>query len=119
MFGIGGRRGVAARALKDRIVGRVGVAGGAHAVGVAVIEREEGVIAGRQRGRNPGGRGVAGGAGRGPARRHVIRIRRSREVGLMAGVAGGRRSREHIVDVALDAVDTVLCAPVSGKGVLL
>ena len=40
---------------------------------------------------------------RGEARSYVIRIRRPREVGLVAAIAGGRQSRVVVVDMALRA----------------
>ena len=91
---------MAAGALEDGIIGRVGVARGADPVRVAMVHREERVIAGRQGCGHPRGGGVAGGAGGGPARCRVIGIRGPGEVRLVAGVAIGRRSREDVIDVA-------------------
>lgn len=81
------------------------MASGADAIGIPVIEREEGVVAGGQRRRDPGGRRVACGAGGGPTRRYVIRIRGSSEVCLVAAIACRWRTRKDIVDVAQIAGD--------------
>src|SRR5579859_7841450 len=92
---------VAAGAGEHRVIGRIGVAGGAHAVGIAVVQREEGVITAGQGRRQPRGGGVAGGACRRPACGGVIRIGGSVVVRRMAGVAiGGQRTRVVVVGVA-------------------
>ena len=75
----------------------------ANAIRVAVIQREERVIGGRQRRRKPGRGGVARRAGSGPSSGAVIRIRGAGKVGFVARIAVGRRSRKYIVDVALVA----------------
>lgn len=105
MFRIGLGCGVAAGALKHGIIGRIGVAGGAHAIGVPMVEREKGVITRRQRGWNPSGRRMAGGAGGGPACGHMVGVSGARKVCLMTGVAIGRCAGENIIDVTLYAVD--------------
>ena len=51
---------MALRALEDRVVVRIGVACGAHAVGVAVINRELRVLRMVEGCRRPGSRRVAG-----------------------------------------------------------
>ena len=91
---------VAAGALENRVISRVGVAGGAHTLGVAMGRREERVIACGQVGRQPGCRGVAGNTGGRPTRGRVIRVRRSGVIRGMAGVAIGRRTGKYIIDVA-------------------
>ena len=91
---------MAAGALEDRVVRRVGMAGGANAVGVSMSQWEERVIAGGQRCRQPGGGGVAGGAGGRPSRRDVIGVCGSGEVLGVARVAIGWRPGKDIVDVA-------------------
>jgi len=73
---------------------------GADPVGVAMVDGEEGVIGRRQCRREPCCCGVAGCARCRPARRSVIWIGGSCVVGLMAGVAGGRRPGKDIIDVA-------------------
>jgi len=94
---------VARSARKHRVVPGVGVAGCANTIRIPVVEREECVIARGQCGREPGCRGVAGGAGCWPARSRVVGIRGTGVISLVAGVAVSRRSRKHVVDVAQDA----------------
>lgn len=60
MIPVGIRLCVAVRALEHTVVGRVGVAGRAHAVRIAVIHREPGVVKG---GSQPARGRVTGGAG--------------------------------------------------------
>jgi len=79
------------------------MASSADAIGVPMFEWEEGVVAGGQSCRQPGGRSVAGRAGSRPARRHVIRIRGSGEVLLVAAITCSRRTGKDIVDVAQNA----------------
>lgn len=99
------RRGrVAAGALKNRIVGRVGVAGGANTVGITMIQREKYVVTGGQGGGDPRGRCMACGAGRRPPRCHMIGIRGPIEIRLVAGVTSRRRAGKDITDVAADAI---------------
>ena len=90
-------------ALEDRVVTRVGVAGRAHAICVAVIRVEPGVIE-----RRPGpGRGrVASGASRREPGGSVIRIRGPVVIRLMAANTGGRQSRVVIVHVTHHARDS-------------
>jgi len=76
------------------------MASSADAIGVPMIEGEEGVVAGGQSRRQPGGRSVACGASCRPARRYVIRIRGSGEVRLVAAIAGCWSAGKDIVDVA-------------------
>lgn len=79
--------------------------GGANPICIAVVEGEEGVVTGGQSSRQPGGCGVAGGAGSGPSSCNVVGICGSNEVCLVAGVAIRGGAREDIVDVAFDAID--------------
>ena len=81
------------------------MAGCADAIGIAVIEGEERVVARRQSGRDPGSGCVAGRAGCGPGGSYVIGIRGAGEISLVAGVAVRGRASEDIVDVALIAGD--------------
>lgn len=76
------------------------MAGGANTVGIAVVDREESVIAGGQGCRDPCGRGVACSAGSRPARRDVIWACGAGKVLRMAGIAICRRTRKHVVNVA-------------------
>lgn len=76
------------------------MAGGANAVGIAVVNREEGVVtAGQSRG-DPRCGGVAGSAGGGPSSRGVVGIRGPGEVRRMAGVAICWRSGKDVIDMA-------------------
>jgi hypothetical protein len=101
---------VAAGACKDGVIRGVSVASGANPIGIAMVDGEESVVAGGQGRREPCGRGVACSAGSRPARGDVIWVSSSSEVCLVAGVAGGRRPRKYIIDVALDAVHSGVCA---------
>ena len=85
------------------------MAGSAHAVSVAMVEREEGVVTRRQRGGNPRGGGVARGAGGGPTRSNMIGICGAGKVCLVARVTIGWRSGKHVIDVALIAPDVDVC----------
>lgn len=76
------------------------MAGRADAVGITVIDREERMVAGRQSGRNPRGGCVARGAGGGPGCGHVIWIRGSREICLVARVAVSWCACKNVIDVA-------------------
>ena len=76
------------------------MASSADAIGVPMIEWEEGVVAGGQSRRQPSGRSVACRASCRPARRYMIRIRGSGEVHLVAAIAGCRCAGKDIVDVA-------------------
>ena len=95
LVGIG--LGVAVGTGKDRVIVRVRVAGRANAIRPPVIHREVGVIEVR---RDPRGRVVAGSAGSREARGHMVRISSSVVVGLMARIAVGRQSGVVVVDVA-------------------
>ncbi len=68
-----------------------------------MVDREKSMVGRRQVTRQPCGCGVARRAGCRPASRHVIRIRRSREVSRMAGIAVCRGACENVVDVATGA----------------
>jgi len=97
---------VASRALEDGIVARIGVAGGAHAVRISVINRELRELGMVEGGAGPAARVVAGLAGGGEELRlrRVARIRRVVVVGLMASNAGGWQCRVIVVDVAIGAL---------------
>ena len=97
---------MATGALEDRVVVRIGVARGAHVVGVAVIRRERRVLRVIERRARPGRRVVAGLAGgREELRlRRVARIRRVVVIRLMAADAGRRQRRVVVVDVAISAL---------------
>ena len=82
---------------EDRVVVRIRVAGAAHTVGVAMVQREPCVI---ERCARPRYRGVARRARGRETRRRMVGVGRAVVVRLMAGVAIGRRSRKHVVDVA-------------------
>ena len=105
MVGSGLSRRVAIRALEDRVIVRIGVARGAHIVGVAVTRRKLRVLRVIKRRTRPGRRVVAVLAGgweklrlRGMARvRGVVVVR------LMAANAGRRQRGVVIVDVAIGA----------------
>jgi len=88
---------VATRALEDRVVVRIRMAGRANSVGVAVVHIEPCVI---EDGAGPGGRRMARGAGRGEAGRLMVRIRCAVIVGLVASHARGRQRCVVVVDVA-------------------
>ena len=100
---VGCRCGVARGAGKDGVIRGVGVAGGAHAICVAVPEREERVIAGRQRGGKPCRCCMACGAGGWPAGSDVIWICSCCEIRLVARVAVSGSACEDVVDMALIA----------------
>jgi len=68
------------------------------------------VIAGGQRSRQPGSSGVAGRTGSRPARCHVIRIRGSCEVRLVAAIAGRRCAGKDIIDVTQNAGNSCMRA---------
>ena len=89
-------------ALEHRIVVRVGVARGAHPVGIAVIDVELRVLAVIEAGGQPGAGVVAGLASGGEklGLRCVSRIGGSVVVGLVASDAGGRQRGVVVVDVA-------------------
>ena len=104
--------GVAVGTSKGRVIVRVRVAGRAHAIRPPVVHREVGVIEVR---RDPRRGVVAGGAGSGEARGHVVRIRGSVVVDLMARIAVGRQRGVVIVDVAACARNRHMGAR-QGKG---
>jgi len=110
---------MAARASEDRVVGRVGMAGGANAVGVAVIDIEERVIARRQCRRDPCRGGMAGGAGRRPARCGVIRAGSAGVVLGMARIAVGGQGCVVVVDVAQCAGHAGVRAGQRERGVVM
>jgi hypothetical protein len=100
MRAIRARLGVAIRALKDCVVIRIGMAGGAYPVGAAMIHVEPGVV---ESGPQPAGRGVAGSARVREANRNVIRVSCARVVQLMAAVAIGGHGGVVVVHVATGA----------------
>ena len=91
---------MATRALENRVVARVGMAGCANTIRVAVIRREVRVV---ERGSGPAGRGVARVASRGEASRLVIGIRGPGVIRLVTAIAGRRQRRVVVVHVALRA----------------
>ena len=82
----------------------------ADGVGIAVIDREKGVIADGQRCRQPRSRCVAGCARGRPSRCNVVRVRRSSKVGFMAGIAVRRSSCEDVIYVAEIACNCRVCS---------
>ena len=91
---------MATGALEDRVVTRVGMAGCANTIRVAVVCREIRVIEGRSR---PARGGVAGIARGREASRLVIGIGGPVVVSGMATIASGRQCRVVVVHVALRA----------------
>ena len=69
-----------------------------------MIQREESVVARRKCCGDPSCRRMTRGACCGPARRYVIGIRRSGEVGSVAGVTRRRGPREYVIDMAFHAI---------------
>jgi len=104
---------------EDGVVVRIRVAGGAHAVGIAMVHREECVILRRQCCRKPCSRCVAGRAGSRPPGCDVIWVRRRGEVPLVARVAVCWRTRKHVIDVALGARDIHVRARERERGVVV
>jgi len=100
MLGIGLALAVAIGTSKYGVVGRVGMASGAHAIRVAVVSGEPGVIEGRSL---PRSGGVTGLAGRGESRRCVVRIGRGLIVSLVTGVAICRNRGVVVVHVTVGA----------------
>ena len=99
---------VAGRAGEHRVIVRIGVAGRAHSIGVAVIHREPGVVKRRAR---PNRRGMARSAGGRETCRRVIGIRRSGVIGFVTGVAVGRwRSCVIVIEVASGAGESDVCS---------
>ena len=90
-------------ALEDRVVTRVGVAGRAHAVRVAVIRVEPGVIERRPR---PGRGRVAGVASRRETSGSVIRICGPVVISRVAAVTSGGQGGVVVIDVAHRARDS-------------
>lgn len=80
------------------------MAGCAYAIGVAVVEREEGVVLRWQGRREPRSGRMASGTGGWPARCTVVRIRCSCIVRLVARIAGRRRPGIDVIYVALYAI---------------
>jgi len=91
---------MATGACEDRVIRGVRVASGADRIRIAVIHGEEGVVTCGQGRGQPCSRGVARSACRGPARRHVIRIRGPGEICRVAGVTIRGSPCKHIVDMA-------------------
>lgn len=96
------RLGVAVGALEDGVVVRIRVTCAAHAICIAVIDGEPGVVKG---GSQPTGSGVAGGAGCGKAGGNVIRIGRALVVSFVATVAIRGHGRVVVVHVATGTRD--------------
>lgn len=86
------------------------MASSADSIRIAVIDWEERMVARGQRRRNPCRGCVARSAGRRPACGHMVGICGPCEIRLVAGIAGRRRSRVHVVHVALYAVHGRVCA---------
>lgn len=100
VFRIGLGLGMTICAGEDGVVARIRVAGAAHSVGAAVIQREIGVI---ELSIRPLDRIMAGRAGGRELGRDVIRIGRVLVVRLMTAVAIRGQARVVVVDVAVDA----------------
>lgn len=96
---------MAGRALEYRVVVRIRMARGANAVGVAMVNRELGVLGVIERRTSPCGGGMAGRAGgREELRlRSVTGIRRVVVIGLVAADTGRRQRSVVAVDVAVGA----------------
>ena len=75
-----------------------------HAVGSAVIQREESVVARGQRCGDPRCRRVTRRACSGPSSRYMIGIRCPCKVCCVAGITCRRGSREDVIDVAFHAI---------------
>lgn len=106
MLRIGRGLGMATGTREHRVIRGVGMARRTDSVRIAVVDREERMVARRQRRRNPSRRCVASLTGRRPARGHVIGICGPGKVRLMARVAGRRRPCVDVVYVALYAVNS-------------
>lgn len=107
MILIGPALGMASRASEDRVVGRVGVTGGTHAIRSTMVGREPSVI---ESGALPRIGVVTGLAGSWKIRRCVVRIRRGLIVGLVTGIAV-RRNRSVVgVHVTTGAGDRCVLA---------
>ena len=93
---------MAGRALKDRVVGRIGMARRAHPPRVAVVLREPRVV---ERGAGPRGGVVAGGArgGEDRGRRLMNGTGRPVVIGRMTAITIGGRAGKYVVDVATRA----------------
>lgn len=100
MLAVRARLSVAIRALEDRVVVRIGMAGGAYPIRTAMIHVEPGMV---ESGSQPAGRAVTGSARRRKANRNVIRVGRSRIVQLVAAVAVRGHRGVVIVHVATGA----------------
>jgi len=106
MVAVGLRRRVAVRALKDRIVIRIGMARRAHVVGVAVIRRKLRVLRVIEGCARPG-RGVMAVLARRWEELRLCRMARVRRVvviGLMAADACGRQRRVVVIHMAVAAL---------------
>ena len=90
------RFGVAIGALEHAVIAGICVAGRAHAVGVAMVDVEPGVVEGRAR---PTGGRVTKGTGIRESRRDVVRVGGSRVIGFVAAVAIGRNRSVVILDM--------------------
>lgn len=91
---------VTTRALEHRIVVRVGVTGGTHSIGAAMIGREVSVIKGCT---SPGSGRVARLASGRETSGNVIRIGRAVVIGRVTAVTGSRQGRVVVVHVATGA----------------
>ena len=87
-------------ALEDGVVAGIGVARRAHAVGTAVVEREEGVVESRAQ---PAGRRVAGFASCREPGGGMRRIGRALVIRFVTGITVGRSIAEIVVNVATGA----------------
>lgn len=94
--------GVAIRALESAVVARIGMAGGADPVSIAVVGGEPSVI---ENGAQPTCGRMAGGAGRGETSGDVVGIIGSLIVGFVTAVAVGRQSGVVVVYVTVGAGD--------------
>ena len=102
VVGIGLALGVTVRAREHQVVGWIGVAGGAHAIGSAVIGRKPGVV---EHGAEPG-TGVVASLARGrKAGSDMARVVRSLIIRLMATVASCWKCGVVVVHVTLRAGD--------------
>ena len=97
---------MASRALEDGVVARTGVAGGAQAIGIAVVNGERRVLRMVESGPGPAARVVAvlAGGGEELRLRRVARIRRVVVVGLVTSDARGWQRRVIVVHVAIGAL---------------
>ena len=105
--------GMAVGTGKDSVVGGVGVASGADAVGAPMAHVEPCVIECRA---EPGRGVVASGARSGESRRDVVGVGGGGVLRFVAGVAIGGRSHVDAVDVALSARNRNVCSSERKRG---